>query len=281
MVLAVAFSLTFFLMAVGLIVQSWPILKASSVRELLLSDVWRPHEERFGFLPFILGTLWVTGISVILAIPLCLLTAVFLSEYAHRRIREAVMPLVDLLAGIPSVIYGVWGFLVIVPLIKDRIAPAFGTTSTGYCVLAGGMVLAIMIFPVIINVMLEVFRAVPHEMRTAALALGATRWQMVKSVVLRKAMPGIVAACVLGFSRAFGETMAVLMVVGNRVKIPKSPFDAGYPLPALIANKYGETASDPLYASALLLSALILLGVVFGFNALARVILVRVEKLAQ
>ncbi len=281
MVLAFLSGLIVFLMALGLYLRSRPILAEKSLVHLLFSTTWRPARGEFGFLPYIAGTLWVTGLAVIIAIPLCLLVSIFLSEYAHRRVREWLMPLIDLLAGIPSVVYGVWGVLVIVPFIKDQIAPRLGVFSSGYCVLAGGIVLAIMVFPVIINVMIEVFKAVPSEMRTAALSLGATKWQVVKSVVLRKALPGIIAACVLGLSRAFGETMAVLMVVGNVPIIPKSLLDPAYPLPALIANNYGEMMSVPMYDSALLLAALILLLVVVFFNILARVILIRVEKMTQ
>jgi len=281
MVLAVISGLIVFLMALGLYLRSRPILAEKPFFHLLFSTSWRPFRGEFGFLPFIAGTLWVTGVAVMIAIPLCLLVSIFLSEYAHRRIREWLMPLIDLLAGIPSVVYGVWGVLVIVPFIKDQVAPRLGVFSSGYCVLAGGIVLAIMVFPVIINVMIEVFKAVPTEMRTAALSLGATKWQVVKSVVLRKALPGIIAACVLGLSRAFGETMAVLMVVGNVPIVPKSLLDPAYPLPALIANNYGEMMSVPMYDSALLLAALILLLVVVFFNILARVILIRVEKMTQ
>jgi phosphate transport system permease protein len=209
---------------------------------------------------------------------LCLLSAIFLSEYAPARIRELASPLIDLLAGIPSVIYGIWGILAIVPFIKNHLAPWFGVFSTGYSVLAGGIVLAIMIFPVIIHVTVEVLKTVPYEIREASLALGATKWQTIKRVVLRKAMPGVIAAVVLGFSRAFGETMAVLMVAGNVARVPSSIFDPSYPLPALIANNYGEMLSIPLYDSALLLASLILLAVVLIFNILSRIILIRVEK---
>lgn len=225
-----------------------------------------------------MGTLWVTGVAVLIAVPLCLLTAIYLSEYAHSRVREWVKPLIDILAGIPSVVYGVWGILVIVPLIKDYVAPFFGSFSTGYSILSGGIVLAIMIFPVIIHVALEILRAVPQEVREASLALGATRWQTIKHVVMRKALPGVAAAIVLGISRAFGETMAVLMVVGNVPKIPGSVLDPAYPLPALIANNYGEMLSIPLYDSALMLAALILLLVILIFNVVSRMILIRVER---
>jgi len=220
----------------------------------------------------------VTAVAAAVAIPLCLLASIYLSEYAHRRLRALAAPLIDLLAGIPSVVYGVWAVLILVPLIKNHIAPFFGASSSGYSVLAGGVVLAVMIFPIIIHVTIEVLRSVPQEMREVSLALGATCWQTIRLVVLRKAMPGVLAAIVLGLSRAFGETMAVLMVVGNVAMIPSSVFDPAYPLPALIANKYGEMLSVPLYDSALLLAALVLMLAVLAVNVAARVFLVRVER---
>jgi phosphate transport system permease protein len=274
-------SLLVFLIALGLYLRSRPILAMKPLAELLFSTSWHPLRGEFGFFPFIMGTLWVTCVAVVIAIPLCLLTAIFLSEYAPSWIKEWTAPLIDLLAGIPSVIYGIWGILIIVPLIKNHLAPFFGTFSSGYSTLAGGIVLAIMIFPVIIHVTVEVFRTMPHELREASWALGATRWQTIKYVVLRKAMPGVIAAIVLGFSRAFGETMAVLMVAGNVVRVPGSVFDPAYPLPALIANNYGEMLSVPLYDSALLLASLILLVVVLGFNILSRFILIRIERRAR
>lgn len=279
--LTVFSGLIVFLMAFGLYKRARPILTIKPLTELLFSTSWHPLRGEFGFFPFIMGTLWVTGVAVAIAIPLCLLTSIYLSEYAHRRIRELTKPLIDLLAGIPSVVYGVWGVLVIVPLIKDYIAPFFGTFSTGYSVLSGGIILAIMIFPIIIHVSVEVFRSVPYEVREASLALGATKWQTVKHVVMRKASPGVIAAIVLGLSRAFGETMAVLMVAGNVAKVPSSVLDPAYPLPALIANNYGEMLSVPLYDSALLLASLVLLLVVLFFNIISRVILIRVERRIQ
>ncbi len=269
------------LMAVGLYVRSRPILEVSSLPRLLFSSSWHPLKGEFGFLPFIMGTFWVTGVSVLIAVPLCLLMAIYLSEYAPVRIREWIKPLVDLLAGIPSVIYGIWGVLVIVPLIKDYVAPWFGSFSTGYSVLAGGVVLAIMVFPIIIHVSLEVFGSVSPELREASLAVGATKWQTIKHVVIRKALPGVIAAIVLGLSRAFGETMAVLMVVGNVPRSPTSVFDPAYPLPALIANNYGEMLSVPLYDSALLLASLVLLLMVLFFNVISRITLIKVEKRIQ
>jgi phosphate transport system permease protein len=281
LLVTVASGLIVFVMIFGLYIRSRPILAAKPLWDLIASSTWRPLSGEFGLFPFIVGTLWVTGVAVLIAVPLSLLTAIYLSEYSHRRIRELAKPLIDVLAGIPSVVFGVWGTLAVVPLIKDHIAPTFGSFSTGYCVLAGGIVLAVMIIPVIVHVSLEVFGTVPSEVRDASLSVGATKWQTVKHVVIRKAMPGVIAAMVLGLSRAFGETMAVLMVVGNVARVPSSPLDPAYPLPALIANNYGEMMSVPLYDSALLLACLVLLLVVLVFNVLSRAILARVERSTQ
>lgn len=264
--------------ALGLFYKSVPILNSTSLYNLLFSSEWKPFKEAFGFYPFIVGTLWVTAIAIIIALPLSMLTAIYLSEYAHIRIRKLVLPLIELLSGIPPVLYGVWGVLVIVPLIQEHIAPHFVEFTTGYSVLAGGIVLAIMIFPLIISIVIEVFDNVPQDLRNASLSLGATQWQTVKKVVLRKSFDGIVAAVVLAISRAFGETIAVLMVCGNMAQIPQNLFDSAYPLPALIANNYGEMMSIPMYDSALMFAALLLFVIIFIFNALSRIILYRIEK---
>jgi phosphate transport system permease protein len=279
--LTIAGSLVVFAMLAGLTVRSLPVMREVPVWEILSSTAWRPLSGEFGMRAFIVGTLWVTGCAVLIAVPMSLLTAIYLSEYAGARVRQWAKPLIDVLAGIPSVVFGVWGMIAIVPFIKDHIAPAVGSYSSGYCVLAGGIVLAVMIVPVIIHVCLEVFESVAREMRDASLAVGATKWQTIRGVVLRKAMPGVIAAVVLGLSRAFGETMAVLMVVGNVPMEPHTVLDPAYPLPALIANNYGEMMSVPLYDSALLLSCLVLLVVVLIFNMASRAVLVRVERRTQ
>lgn len=263
-------------MVLSLILKSQQILSTQPLFDLLFSSSWQPIAGNFGFFPFIMGTIWVTVLAMLVAIPISLLSAIYLSDYAHARVRDIIQPVVDLLAGIPSVVYGLFGILLVVPLIKDPVAPLFGVTSSGYCVLTGAIVLAIMVFPILISISYEVFRTVPLEMREASLGLGATRWETVKHVVLKKAFPGIVAAVILGFSRAFGETMAVLMVVGNVARVPTSVFDPAYPLPALIANNYGEMMSIPLYDSALMFAALLLLVVVIVFNLAAKYVLVKV-----
>lgn len=284
--LALAATLLAPFICLALLVRSWPILSARPLGELIFSTTWRPQQQVFGFLPFIMGTIWVTGIAMIIAVPPSLLTAIYLAEYASPRIRSWSKPFVDLLAGIPSVIYGIWGVLAIVPLVQHVLAPALNrslgflplfraTNSTGYSVLAGGIVLAVMVFPIIISLAEEVMTAVPQGLREASLALGATRWQTVKHVVMRRALPGITAVVILGFSRAFGETIAVLMVVGNLSQTPKSLFDAAYPLTALIANNYGEMMSIPLYDAALMAAALVLLLVVLVFNVASRLVLKR------
>jgi len=269
------------ILAVALFLRSRPILERVPVLDLLTSDVWRPSRGEFGFLPFLMGSAWVTILAMAIATPLCLLTAIYVSEYASPAFTAVFRPVIDVLAGIPSIVYGLWGVLAIVPAV-ERIAPFVGrhlgfvpglsTASfvTGDCVLSGAVVLAVMVAPVIIAVSVEVLGAVPRELREAALSVGATKWQTVKLVVLRKSFAGLVAAVILGFARALGETMAVLMVVGNVANVPGSIFEAAYPLPALIANNYGEMMSVPLYDSALLLAALVLLAVVILFNLGAR-----------
>lgn len=262
----------------GLYLKSLPLLKNESFFHLLTSEQWKPFQGQFGFYPFVMGTLWVTGIAISLALPLCLLTAIYLTEYASAKTKSVVNPMVDLLSGIPSVVYGVWGVLVIVPFISENIAPHFAVSTSGYTLLAGGIVLAIMIFPLLIGIFSEVLESVPQDLREASLSLGATKWQTIKKVIVRKSLPGIFAAVVLAISRALGETIAVLMVCGNIPIIPHTVFDAGYPLPALIANNYGEMMSVPLYDAALMLAAFILFIVIFLFNGVSRIIITKLER---
>lgn len=269
------------LMCLSLFFKALPIMKEKNLWVLLTSSDWKPFKGDFGFLPFILSTCYVSLIAIIIALPLSLLTGIYLNSYASGKARRFFGPVVDLLSGIPPVIYGVWGTLTIVPLIADKIAPVFVEFSSGYTVLAGGLVLAVMIIPLLISIMVEVFRSIPSEMTDASLSMGATRWQTVKKVILRKSFPGIIAATVLALSRAFGETMAVLMVCGNIPKIPHSIFDACYPLPALIANNYGEMLSMPSYESALMFSAFLLFIIVILFNGLSRFTLNQIEKRYQ
>ena len=262
----------FVVITIVLIIKAKPLLADTSIFELLFSSDWHPLKGRFGFLAFIISTLEVTAIAMIISIPICLLSAIYLSEYANLKFREVARIVIDILAGIPSVIYGLCGVIVVVPFVR-ALGNAWGIQTTGYSLFAGGIILAVMVSPFIISLSLEVLRMVPIEARESAFALGTTKWEAVKYVILRSTRRGILAAIGLGFTRAFGETIAVMMVVGNVALIPHSIFDPAYPLPALIANNYGEMMSIPLYDSALLFAALILMLVVGGFSTMAHLIL--------
>lgn len=274
---------------IALFFRSWPIISEYGLSDLIFGEVWKPHQGLFGFWPFILGTLWVTVVGVVLAVPACILSAIYLAEYAHARTRSLAKPILDLLAAIPPVVYGVWGLLAVVPFVDDVLAPIskgllgsipiFSVNQpTGFNVLSAGIVLAVMIAPLVISVMYEIFSTVPNDLRHASLAVGATQWQTIRNIILPQVAPGILAAIVLGASRALGETIAVLMVVGNIPQIPTSIFDSAYPLPALIANNYGEMMSIPLYDAALLSAALVLLVVILIFNILSIIVLQRMTR---
>jgi phosphate transport system permease protein len=266
------------LVGLGLYVKSAPIFVEHGFWQLVSSSAWHPGKGEFGFLPFIAGTLLVTGIALLLAFPVSLFTALFLTEHSKAVVRKWVFPALDILAGIPSVVYGVWGILLVVPWVSETLAPHFVEYSTGYTALSGGIVLGVMILPLLISLFVEIFSAVPRELRDAALSLGATRWQTSKLVILRKTAPGILAAVMLAVSRAFGETIAVLMVCGNIPELPHSILDACYPLPALIANNYGEMLSVPMYESALMLAAFFLFIVVVIFNTSSRAVIYSLER---
>lgn len=273
----------------ALILRSWPIIQNRSLWDLLTGQVWKPMQGLFGFYPFIIGTVWVTVVAMVLAVPPCLLVAIYLVEYTHTHLKAIMKPLLDLLASIPSVVYGVWGLVAIVPWVQSSLAPFMrrwlgfiplfrSDNPTGFSIISGSIVLAVMVAPFIIAVTYEVMHTVPDGLRHASLAIGATRWQTVRYAVLPQVVPGIVAGIVLGASRALGETMAVLMVVGNVAKSPSSIFDPAYPLPALIANNYGEMLSIPLYDAALLGAALVLLLMVLVFNIASTLLLRRILR---
>jgi phosphate transport system permease protein len=262
----------------GLLAKSLPLVKSHSLGTLLVSSSWRPSKGEFGFLPYILGTIWVTGFAMVIVVPIGLLAAVYLSEYAVARVKKVITSAIDIIAGVPSVVFGACGIVVVVPFIRDVLAPALGLVSTGYSVLAGSIVLSVMVLPIMINGSYEILRTVPQDLREASLSLGTTRWEAIKFVVLRKAAPGIMTAIVLAFARALGETMAVLMVVGNVALIPHGLLQPASPLPALIANNYGEMLSIPLYDSALMFAALVLLGAVVVFDVIGGIAMHRVKR---
>ena len=258
-----------------LIDKSLPLLHDNGFLNILSGNEWKPSVGSFGFKPFIIGSLYVSILAILISAPVCILAAIYLSEYAPRRILQFMQPVIDILAGIPSVIYGVWGILFIVPFVRNNVAPAMGIESSGYSILTGGLVLAVMIIPFILNILLELFATVPCELRESAYSMGATKWEMVKVSVLRKTGAGIISAIGLGWARAIGETIAVMMVVGNSIAIPENIVSPGYPLPALIANNYGEMMSIPKYDSALMFAALVLFAITVVFNILMRLIISR------
>jgi len=250
-------------------------------------QIWDPVSGDFGALPFIYGTLVSSFLALLLAVPLAVGLAIFLTEMCPRFLRAPLAFITELLAAIPSVVYGLWAIFVLVPILREHVNPLlakvfgwtglFGGPNFGIGMLAAGVILAIMILPIISSLTREVMTAVPHSQREAALALGATRWEMIRMGVLRNARIGIVGSIILGLGRALGETMAVTMVIGNRPEIAKSLFAPGYSMAAVIASEFSE-ASDDLYLSALMEIGLALFIVTIIVNALARLLVWAVTR---
>ncbi|HWF04984.1 MAG TPA: phosphate ABC transporter permease subunit PstC [Candidatus Angelobacter sp.] len=244
----------------------------------LVKQIWDPVAEDFGALPFIYGTIVSSLVALCIAVPLSVGTALFLTELCPKQLRGILSLLVELLSAIPSVIYGLWGIFVLSPFLRVYVQPFlakyFGWTGLfsgpkyGWGMLAAGVILAIMILPIIASITREVITAVPRVQREAALALGATKWEMLRIAVLRNARPGIFGAVILGLGRALGETMAVTMVIGNRPEIARSLFAPGHTLASVIANEFAEAAGN-VYLSALVEMALVLFVVTLIVNALA------------
>jgi len=252
----------------------------------LTSRQWNPIKGEFGALPFIYGTIVSSLIALLISVPFSLGIAVFLVEQAPHYISRPVGFLVDLLAAIPSVVYGVWGIFVLAPFLRVYVEPPlakwfgwmplFQGPITGIGMLTGGFILAIMVTPIISAVVRDVLSAVPESQREAALALGATKWEMIR-VVLVNGAPGIAGAVILGLGRALGETMAVTMVIGNRPEISASLFDPSYTIASAIANEFTEATQD-LYLSSLVELGLILFLVTFIVNGIARVLVWNVTR---
>ncbi len=255
----------------------------------LVGQVWDPIKGEFGALPFIYGTIVSSVIAVLIATPLSLGVAVFLVEQAPKSIARPMAFLVELLAAIPSVVYGLWAIFVLAPFLREYIFPplqsAFGWlpffkgTPTGIGMFTGGIILAIMITPIITAVVRDILEAVPVTQREAALALGATKWETTR-IVLANASSGIAGAVILGLGRAIGETMAVTMIIGNRPQISASLFDPAYTIASVIANEFTEATGD-LYLSALIEMCLILFVVTFIVTALAKLLILSVSRKTQ
>lgn len=278
LVVTVGVSLLFFSIFFLLLLKSLLIFEQHSLAEILFSSSWNPGFNQFGLYPIIVGTVLVTGIALIIAVPISILSAVYIAEYAPKKIRKVIRPFIDVLAGVPSVVYGLCALLFLVPLVKDVIAPWFGIETTGYCILTASVTLAIMVFPIIISLCVESFHAIPLSLREASLSVGATKWETVKKVIFRASAPSIISAVFLGFGRAFGETIAVNMVVGGITRTPSTLFSPGQTLASLIVSAYSDMMSSPLYESALMMVALILFIVVLLFNIFGIFILRRAKK---
>lgn len=252
---------------------------------LFLSS-WDPVQELFGALPFIYGTVMSSMLALFFSVPLSLGVAIFLAEQAPARLKAPVAFLVELLAAIPSVTYGLWGIFVLAPALRNFVEPGFAAslgflpffkgTPHGIDMLAGGVILAIMITPIVSSVTRDVLMAVPQTQREAALALGATRWEATKEA-LSYAKSGILGAVILGLGRALGETMAVTMVIGNRPQISWSLFEPSYSMASVIANEFTEATSD-LYRSALIEVGLLLFVVTLLVQSIARLLVWRVSR---
>jgi len=286
--LALLVPLTLLGIALLLLVDAWPSVARYGLSFLVTTE-WDPVKLVFGAGGYVFGTLVTTAIAILLAAPVAIGASVFLVEYAPRLVRGPLAFLIEVLAYIPSIVYGLWGFFVLVPFMRTTVEPAlqgtlggvpllgalFSGPVVGLDLLTGGLVLAIMILPIILAIAREVVSAVPSAQREGMLALGATRWETVSRAVLPYARAGIVGAAVLGVARAFGETMAVTMVVGNSsTDISPSLFTPGYTLASAIANQFTEADSE-LYFSAIVEIALVLLLVAIVVNAAARVLIRR------
>jgi len=266
--------------------SAWPAIRRFGFR-FVGTSVWDPVAEVFGAAPMIFGTLASSFLALLIAVPLALGVAIYLTEFSPKWLRQPVAFLVELLAAIPSVVYGLWGIFVLIPFLRTYVVPplraAFGWTPFlsgvfyGNSLLAGSVILAIMIVPYIAAVSREVLLAVPTSQREAAVGMGATRWEAVWTAVVPYGRAGLIGAVILGLGRALGETMAVTMLIGNRHDIGLSVLQPAYTMAAAIANEFSEATTD-LYLSALFEVGLILFVVTVVVNALARLLIWRVAR---
>ena len=270
------------------ILIGWELWNGSSLAikkfgfHFLATSTWDPVAEQFGALPFIYGTLVSSAIALLIAVPLGIATAAYLTELAPLWIRQPLVSLIEMLAAIPSVILGLWGIFVMVPWLRNYPfpflkhyfgwIPLFTGAIYGPCMFAGGIIIAIMILPIITSVSREILRSVPNLQREAAYALGATRWEATRIAVLSYAKKGLFGAVILGLGRALGETLAVTMVIGNTPQIVASLFKPGYTLASVLANEFAEATTD-IYLQALFEIGLVLFGITILVNLLAQLLL--------
>lgn len=271
---------------------AWPALSHFGISFVTGSE-WDVVAGKFGAAPMIYGTVVSSILALLIATPFALGVAIFLSEFAPAWLRQPIAFLVDLLAAIPSVVYGLWGIFVLLPLLREQVMPFLGQTlglaqtpffsgpAYGNSMLAAAVILAIMILPYISAVSREVLLAVPRSQREAALALGATRWETIRDAVVPYARSGIIGGIILGLGRALGETMAVTMLIGNRPELSASLFAPGYTLASVIANEFAEASTTGFHTSALMACGAILLAVTLIVNMIARWLVGRVGRDAK
>ena len=249
------------LIVIFILMEGLPFIFRAGLNNFLFSSEWDPQSQKFGILPMVAGSLWVTLGAVIVGVPLGISGAIFLSEFVPRWLMRIIKPTIELLAGIPSVVYGFIGVMVLAPLIRNHLG------GPGLSILAASIILGIMILPTILSISIDSIKAVPNSFREGALALGATHWQTIHMVTLPAAKSGIVAGIILGLGRAIGETMAVIMVVGNAVKIPGSPLDSARTLTANIALEMGYATG--MHRQSLFATGVILLVIIMILNYIA------------
>jgi phosphate ABC transporter permease protein PstC len=266
-----------------------PALAHQGVLSFVFTNDWNPSREIFGGWPLVAGTLITSAIALVVGVPVAVASALFVTELCPRRLRAPLTALVELLAAVPSVVYGLWGIFVVIPALKpieQWVADAFsflpfvGGSVAGPNYFVAGLILAIMILPIVSAISREVIATVPADLKEASLALGATRWEMIRMAILPHARAGIVGASMLGLGRAIGETIAVTLVIGNAPTIGSQIFDQGYTLAAVIANEFGEAANDKLHSGALIAAGLVLFVLTLVINALARGLVIRAERRA-
>jgi len=263
LVIALSAITSLLLIAVFIFKEGVPFILQVGLRNFLLSSDWRPHAGKFGIYPMIVASLWVTFGAMLIGAPLGVAGAIFLNEFVPRTVMRVIKPTIELLAGIPSVVFGFIGVVVLAPLIRAHLG------GPGLSVLAAAIVLGIMVLPTIISISTDAIAAVPQTYREGALALGATRWQAVHMVVVKAARSGIVASIILAMGRAVGETMAVIMVAGNAAKVPHSPLDSAQTLTATIALEMASATG--MHRQALFATGVVLFVVIMVLNSIATV----------
>jgi phosphate ABC transporter permease protein PstC len=270
MVIALSAITMLFLIVLFILKEGLPFILKIGVDDFLLSSNWHPLTNNYGIFPMIVGSLWVTLGAMIVGLPIGLASAIFLSEFVPRWAMRVIKPTIELLAGIPSVVYGFIGVIVLAPLIRDYLG------GPGLSILAASIILGIMILPTIMSISIDSIKAVPNSYREGAFALGATHWQTIHMVVLPAASSGIVAGIILGLGRAIGETMAVIMVVGNAVKLPSSALDSVRTLTANIALEMGYATG--LHRQALFATGVVLLVIIMILNYSATIAIRKMGK---